>query len=140
LVDPKINSLTQIIFPHNTNSIPSSIGKINFLRCFFSKFAKSVKPLQKIIKKGANFKWTQFEKEYFENMIDTVTVAPLLSSLYFDKELFLYTFTFEHSLVVVLTQNDGKGTEFIISFMSMGLQGDKINYPSIDKQSFAIFK
>jgi hypothetical protein len=46
----------------------------------------------------------------------TIATAPALSSHDFDKDLFLYTFSFNHSLVFVLTQKDGKGSELCISF------------------------
>jgi hypothetical protein len=40
----------------------------------------------------------------------------------------------------VHTQKNEEGEEFLISFMSIGLQGAKLKYPTIDKQAFAIFK
>ena len=58
----------------------------------------------------------------------------------FDNEFILYTFAFDHSIVVVLTQKNEDGEEFLVSFMSTGLQGAELKYPSIDKQSFAVFK
>ena len=33
-----------------------------------------------------------------------------------------------------------EGEEFLVSFMSIGLQGAKLNYPTIDKQAFVVFK
>ena len=40
----------------------------------------------------------------------------------------------------MLTQKDEVGEEFPVSFMSIGLQGAKLNYPAIDKQAFMVFK
>ena len=40
----------------------------------------------------------------------------------------------------MLTQKEDGGDEFPISFMSTGLQGAELNYPSIDKQAYAVFK
>lgn len=58
----------------------------------------------------------------------------------FDNEFILYTFSSDHSIVVVLTQKNEEGEEFLVSFMSTGLQGDELKYPSIDNQAFAVFK
>ena len=58
----------------------------------------------------------------------------------FDNEFILYTFASDHSIVVVLTQKNEEGEEFLVSFMSTGLQGAKLKYLTIDKQAFVVFK
>ena len=40
----------------------------------------------------------------------------------------------------MLTQKNEEGEEFLVSFMSIGLQGVELKYPTIDKQAFAVFK
>ena len=40
----------------------------------------------------------------------------------------------------MLTQKNEDGEEFLVSFMSTGLQGSELKYSSIDKQAFAVFK
>jgi hypothetical protein len=86
-----------------------------------------------MIKKDAHFKKTSIEKEDFEKVMATIVVAPKLC-------LSLYTFTYDHSLTMVLTQKDKKGDECIISFMITGLQGIELNYLAIDKRGFTIYK
>ena len=44
------------------------------------------------------------------------------------------------SLATVLTQKEDGGDEYPISFMSTGLQGAKLNYQTMDKQAYAVFK
>ena len=58
----------------------------------------------------------------------------------FQKEFIFYTFPSDNSLAVVLTQKGELGDEYPISFMSTGLQGVELNYPSIDKKEYAVFK
>ena len=93
-----------------------------------------------MIKKDFNFKWTKVRREAFEKIKETVAKAPTLWSLNFDNEFSLYTFAFNHSIVVVLTQKNEEGEEFPVSSMITGLQGVELKYPSIDKQAFAVFK
>ena len=40
----------------------------------------------------------------------------------------------------MLTQKEDGGDELPISFMSTGLQGAELNYPTMDKQAYAVFK
>jgi hypothetical protein len=51
--------------------------KINFVRRFVPDFVEIVKPLQQMIKKDVQFKWTSVEKEAFENIKATIVAAPL---------------------------------------------------------------
>jgi hypothetical protein len=53
----------------------SLFGKINFMRRFLSNFAKIVKPLQQMIDKDMQLKWTYVEKEYFEKVEASIVVS-----------------------------------------------------------------
>jgi hypothetical protein len=64
----------------------------------------------------------------------------VLRSPDFSKDLFLYTFASDQSLVSVLTQKDDDNNEAPISFMRTNLQGVELNYPAIDKKAYAIYK
>ena len=71
---------------------------------------------------------------------EAIAEAPTLWSPNFDNEFILYTFAYDHSIVVVLTQKNEEGEEFMVSFMRIGLQGVELKYPTIDKQAFVVFK
>jgi hypothetical protein len=64
----------------------------------------------------------------------------VLRSPDFNREFFLYTFASDQSLVVVLTQKNDANNEAPISFMITNIQGVEINYTSIDKHAYAVFK
>ena len=55
----RIESIKVITPPHNKKDMQYFLGKINFVRRFISDFAEIVKPLQEMIKKDTNFKWTK---------------------------------------------------------------------------------
>ena len=116
------------------------MGTIYFVRIFVPDFAQIVKPLQQMVKKNAQFKWTEIEKNAFNKIKTAVAHAPSLRSPNFDKDFILYTFASDDSLAAVLTQKEDGGDEFPIDFMSTSLQGAELNYPSIDKQAYTVFK
>ena len=93
-----------------------------------------------MVKQNVHFKWTEVEKDAFTNIETTIAHAPSLRIPNFDKDFILYTFASDNSLAAVLTQKEEGGDEFPISFMSTGLQGNELNYPTIDKKSYAVFK
>ena len=81
----------------------SFLGKINFVRRFISDFAEIVKPLQDMIKKYSNFKWTKERREAFDKIKEAIVEAPTLRSPNFDNKFILYTFASDHSIAAVLT-------------------------------------
>ena len=105
----RILSIKVITPPHNKKSMQSFMGKINFFRRFISYFMEIVKPLQEMIKKDSNFKWTKEIKEAFEKNKEAIAEARTLRSPNFDKEIILYTFDSNHSIVAVLTQKSEDG-------------------------------
>jgi hypothetical protein len=64
----RIEAIKAIVLPHNKKAVQSFLGKINFMRRFISEFTEIVKPLQEMIKKYSNFKWTKERKEAFEKI------------------------------------------------------------------------
>ena len=140
-IDPgRVEAIKAIVLPHNKKAMQSFLGKINFVRRFISNFAEIVKPLQEMIKKDSNFKWSKERKEAFDKIKEAIAKAPTLQSPNFDNDFILYTFPSDHSIVAVLTQKNEDREEFLVSFMSTGLQGAELRYPTIDKQAFAVFK
>ena len=56
----------------------SFLGKIKFVRRFIFDFAEIVKPLQDMIKKDTNFKWTTERKEAFYKIKESIVEDPTL--------------------------------------------------------------
>jgi hypothetical protein len=125
---------------HNKKSMQYFFKKINFVRNFTPNFAEIIKPLQKMICKDVEFKWDDEKKNSFSNIKATISQAPVLQSPVFGKYFFLYTFSFDQSLAAILTQKDDENNEAQVSFMSTNIQGVKLNYPSRDKQAYAVYK
>jgi hypothetical protein len=80
-----------------------------------------------------------------EKTLSTISNLPYPRPRYcevpdFIRDFNLYTFAFDQSLAVVLTQKDNDKNEAPMSFMSTNLQGAEINYPAIDKYTYAVYK
>ena len=83
-IDPKrIKAIEQIPLPHNKKVMQSFMGTINFVRRFVPNFAQIVKPLQQMVKKSVQFKWTDVEKNTFSKIKTSIAHAPSLKSLNF---------------------------------------------------------
>ena len=77
--------------------------EINFVRRFIYDFVEIVKPLQEMIKKDSSFMWKNERKEGFDKIKESIVEAPTLRSPNIDKDLILYTFGSDHSIMSMLT-------------------------------------
>ena len=62
-IQERIETIKVITPPHKKKEMKSFYAKINFVRRFIFDIAEIVKPLQEMIKKETNFKWTKDRKE-----------------------------------------------------------------------------
>jgi hypothetical protein len=58
----------------------------------------------------------------------------------FSRDLTLYMFSSDVSYGAVLTQKNVENDEVPIAFMSSAFKGAQLNYPTVDQQSYTIFK
>jgi hypothetical protein len=76
-----------------------------------------------MIHKDAKFKWDDELKEAFSNIKTSISQAPVFRSPDFNRYFFLYTFSSDQSLSMVLTQKDDENNEAPVSFMRTNLKG-----------------
>jgi hypothetical protein len=136
----KIKAIAQLPLPHNKKAMQSFFRQINFVRKFTPNFAEMIKPLQKMIRKDAKFKWDDERKNTFNDLKAAISQALVLRSPDFNRYFFLYTFAFDQSLVAILTQKDDDNNKSPVSFMSNNLQRAELNYPAIEKHAYAVYK
>ena len=67
------------------------MGTINFVRQFVPDFAQIVKPLQQMVKKSVQLKWTDSKNDSFNKIKTSIAHAPSLKSPNFEKDFILYT-------------------------------------------------
>jgi hypothetical protein len=64
----------------------------------------------------------------------------VLASPDYTKEFLIFSFAFEHIIVVVLLQTNEEGFEQPISFFSKILRDSKLKYHILEKQAYAMVK
>ena len=74
----------------------SFLGKINFMRRFISDFVEIIKPLQEMIKKDSNFKWTKERKEAFDKIKEAIAELPL-----YEVQTLTMSLSYTHLLPII---------------------------------------
>ena len=85
-----------------------------------------MKPLHKLLKKDAKFKWTD-EGKY------AISRSPILISPYYSKEFQIFSFASEDTIAGVLLQKNKEEHEQPIAFMSRALQHSELKYMTMEK-------
>jgi hypothetical protein len=99
-----------------------------------------VRPLQNLIKKDVQYHWGPWENQSFESIKKSIVEAPSLMSPDFSQDFTLYTFAYDRSYAVVLTQKNTESNEIPIAFMSSVFKGEELNYLFVDQQAYTVFK
>eukprot|EP00253_Pinus_taeda_P006082 PITA_06082 len=112
-IDPnRVSAIQKLDLPRSKKEIQSFLGKVNFVRRFIPNFAEVVKNITKMLKKGADFKWTAEAKKSFEEIKKALTQALVLISPDFTKEFLIFTFSSEDTIAGVLLQKGSQGFMF----------------------------
>jgi hypothetical protein len=111
-IDPsRVDSIKTLSLPRSKKDIQSFLGKINFLRRFISNFIELVKLITSMLRKGNEVKWTLEYRNYFYQIKQALTEAPVLISPDYSKEFLIFSFASNDTLVVLLLQKNIDGME-----------------------------
>lgn len=140
-IDPeRVKAIQTLSVPRSKKDIQSFLGKINFVRKFIPNFAKLMKHITSMLKKGSEVRWTDATRRSFESIKKAIMEAPTLSSPDYSKEFHMFSFACEYTLVAVLLQADEEGSENPVAFFSKSLRYVELRYDIIEKQAYALIK
>eukprot|EP00253_Pinus_taeda_P016796 PITA_16796 len=109
-IDPdRIQAILQVPHPRNIKEVQDFLGKINFLRRFIPNLAELIRLLNNMLKKDSKVKWTVEAKQAFEEIKNSLTRTPILTSPRFDRDFIIFSFASEHTIAAVLLQKDDAG-------------------------------
>ena len=109
-----------------------------FIHRFIPNFTEITKPLNKLLKKDADFKWTKEAKKSFEDVKEAITQELVLVSPDYSKPFQFFSFASIDTIVGVLLQNNDKNEEQPIAFMSKALSYTEMKYQSMKKRAYAL--
>jgi hypothetical protein len=93
-----------------------------------------------MLKKDTKIKWTIEAKNFFDQVKQALTQAPVLISPDYTKDFLLFSFSSEHTIAIVLLQKNSEGHEKPIAFFSKSLRDAALNYNITEKKDFSLVK
>lgn len=134
----KINALRSLKVPNTVKRLRSFLGLANYYRKFIANYATIASPLYKLLKKDVKFKWNQECQEAFEKLIRGVNEDAALAFPDYEKQFHLTTDASKVGIGAVLSQEDEKGQQRPISFISRKLNQAESNYSTTEQEYLAI--
>jgi len=113
------------------------VGVASWYRRFVPDFAKIVKPLNDLLRKGNKWVWTQEHQTALEEVKARLVADPVLACPDFDKPFILQTDGSDYGIGAILTQESKRG-EKVISDSSRTLNGAEKNYSTTEKECLVI--
>ncbi|KAG5536715.1 hypothetical protein RHGRI_024220 [Rhododendron griersonianum] len=127
--------------PTNKQELQQFLGQVNFLRRFISNLSGKTlafSPLLKL-KSQKDFNWNEEHNKAFEFLKQSLAKPPVLMPPIFGKPLKLYISTGHQSIGSLLAQDNEKGHEQAIYYLSRRLNECEIKYKPIEKLCLALY-
>ena len=107
----------------------------SFYRRFIPNFFTFTSPLNELVKKDLSFNWGEKQESVFQQLKEKLTNAPILALPNYSKTFELECDASGVGIGVVLLQGGHP-----IAYFSEKLHGASLNYPTYDKELYALVR
>ena len=140
-MDPyKLKAIEEWPVPESKKAIQRFQGFCNFYRRFVKNYAERMQPITKLTHQDIKFKWTEEAQQAFEDIKQAFRTEIILGYPNHNKPFILETDASKFAIGAILTQENDKGEERPLATMSKQLQGAELNWPTHEKEMYAIIK
>ena len=139
MMDPvKVEAVADWPVPTKLKQLRSFLGFANFYRRFIKNFSHMAKPLNDLTKKDEPFNWTEERQDAFEQLIKSLTSAPVLCHPDETAPFLVECDASNYAIGAVLSQKQDDGKWHPCAFLSKSLDETQRNWKVHDKELYAI--
>jgi hypothetical protein len=139
VLESQIDKIRDFPIPLNATEVRSFLGLAGYYSQFVEHFADKARPLRLLIRKGVAVIWTPETQTAFDTLKKALISAPILIRPDPRRQFILHTDASDYGLGVVLGQQDDQKRERVIAYGSKALSGAELNYPTTEKEFYAVY-
>ncbi len=117
----KVEVIKKWATPANVKDVRKFLGFCGYYRNFIRNFASIAHPLNELLRKDVEFKWSVECQEAFDSLRDMLASDPILRLPNYDKPFILHTDASRTGFGATLAQLDDNGVEYAVGFASRAL-------------------
>lgn len=133
--ETKICAIKNFPVPKNPKEIKMFLGILSYYRKFIPNLANLAEPINKLLRKGQRFLWSQNCQRSFDELKSLLTVSPILQYPDFTKK---FVITTDASNVAIGAVLSNEGTNLPIAYASRILNPAERHYSTVEKELLAI--
>jgi len=123
--------------PTTIKEVQHLIGRLTSISRVLPKLAEQTQPIVQLLKKSAQFTWTDNCEQIFQKLKTTLTSPPILHKSDTRQPLLVYITATDHTVTAALVQ-DVEGTQHPIYFVSRTLQDPGTRYQMVEKLALSL--
>lgn len=133
--ESKIYAIKNFPIPKNPKQIKMFLGILSYYRKFIPNLANSAEPINKLLRKGQRFLWSQNCQRSFDELKSLLTSSPILQYPDFKKK---FVITTDASNVAIGAVLSNEGTNLPIAYASRILNPAERRYSTVERELLAI--
>lgn len=138
-MDPsKVQAVVDWPVPKSCHDIQVFNGFANFYRRFIGNYSALVAPLNRLLRKGVQFEWSDECQASFDELKRRFTTGPILRHFDPKRKIIIETDASDFALGAIISQHDDKNVLHPIAFHSRTYNAAECNYEIYDKEMLAI--
>ncbi|XP_057418168.1 uncharacterized protein LOC130712350 [Lotus japonicus] len=133
----KCEAIKNMKSPRTVKEVQQLAGRMAALGRFLPKGALRALPFYALLRKGANFEWTEEAETTFDQLKEALSSPPVLSSPKPGDNLYLYLAVRENAISSVLVREEA-GLQQPVYFVSRALKSAEIRYQMLEKVALTL--
>ena len=136
--EEKIEAIKQVSCHENSTQLRASLGMINYHGKFIRNLSTILQPLNQLLQKNQEFKWSSQYEQAFNKAKDSISSSNVL--VHYDPSLpvIIENDASQYGIRAVILHRFPNGDERPVAYASRSLNSSERNYSQIEKEGLAI--